>query len=140
MVKKTTIILGIIIAIVGILGFIKNPLIGSGSFFEANTAHNILHVVIGLVLVGVTLQYAKYTAVTLKTVGIVVTVIAIMGFISVTGSGKEVNYLFQLFSVNQAVNWLHLVIGIGLTAFGWCKCTNGTCEHPDCKTVEAPKA
>ena len=49
-------ILGAIFIIVGILGFIPNPLVSYRGLFEVNTFHNIVHIVTG----GILLSFPLY--------------------------------------------------------------------------------
>ena len=41
---------GIVFIVVGLLGYIHNPIVGKHALFVTNSAHNILHIVVGLIL------------------------------------------------------------------------------------------
>lgn len=119
MAKKISIVLGIILVLMGLIGFFKNSFIGNGAFFEANAWHNILHIVLGAVLLFVTYSKENALTLTLKIVGIIILIVAILGFLST--KGMDTNIIFQLFTVNEADNWAHLIIGAVLYIFGWKK-------------------
>ena len=51
MLKRLAMIFGAIFILVGLLGFVSNPLVGPDGFFMTNGAHNIAHLLIGAVLV-----------------------------------------------------------------------------------------
>lgn len=106
MAKKVSIILGIVFVVVGILGFISNPLIGDGGYFHTDTVHNIVHIVIGLVL----LAFANAT--TVLVVGVVYLLLAVIGFIA----GGDT--LLWIVESNSADNWLHLVLGVVMVVLG----------------------
>jgi hypothetical protein len=44
---------GVILLLLGLLGFVSNPLIGQDSLFAANTASNWLHIVAGIVVIAI---------------------------------------------------------------------------------------
>lgn len=107
MAKTTSIVFGIIFVIAGLLGFVNNPIFG---IFAADTVSSILHIIVGIVLLAMA---SKPSAVgTLKTIGILYVIFAIIGFIS----GSSV---LGLFVVNGAANWLYLVLGIIIAVMGW---------------------
>ena len=47
MAKLFAIILGSILALLGLLGFVSNPFVGANALFAANNATNWLHLVLG---------------------------------------------------------------------------------------------
>ncbi len=110
MTKKLAKVLGVIFILVGVLAFFSNPLVGSTGFFIGNTAHKLLHIVLGLILVMCGTE-AK-AALWLKIVGALYFLVAILGFVMMKGA-----MTISLFGVmvNGADNWLHL--GLGLVTF-----------------------
>ena len=107
MAKKSGIVFGIIFIIAGIWGFIQAPILG---VFAADVVSSIIHLVVGIILLVVSGKSAA--AATLKTIGIVYIVFAILGFIS--GSS-----MIGIFTVNAGANWLYLVLGIIIAALGF---------------------
>ena len=50
MAKTTALILSIIFVLLGLLGFVSNPLIGTLGIFQSNGAENWLHIIFGAML------------------------------------------------------------------------------------------
>jgi hypothetical protein len=48
--KTAAVVLGIVFLAVGILGFFPNPLLSPTGLFVVNTAHNLVHLISGAVL------------------------------------------------------------------------------------------
>ena len=98
-------VLGVVFVAIGILGFFTPTILG---LFEVDAAHNLVHIVLGLVLL------LAPTAGATLTVGVVYLVVAVLGF--AMGPGK----LLGLVHVNGADNWLHLVLAAVLIAASRC--------------------
>ena len=47
--RTFALVLGIVLLLVGILGFIRNPLVGEDSFFGTNAVQDVLHLIAGFV-------------------------------------------------------------------------------------------
>ena len=103
MAKTTSWVFGIIFLIVGIWGFFTSSVLG---FIASNPVSSIVHIIVGIVLL---IMAAKPAAVvTLKTVGIIYVVIAILGFLSLNILGAD-----------MATNWFYLIVGVVVAALGW---------------------
>ena len=113
--KTLAIVFGIVFVVVGLLGFVSNPLVGMNGIFETNTLHNLVHLVIGLILLAVAIWSPMQSSLWLKIMGFVYLVIAILGFLLISGSGD----LLGLVTINTADNWLHVVLAIVLLAAGY---------------------
>jgi hypothetical protein len=113
MAKKLAMVFGIVFILVSVLGFIPNGIVGDMGFFHTNLAHDIVHLIVGLALVIVAVKAADKACCALKVFGVVYLLLAIIGFVVVSGS--SVNSLLGV-HVNGADNWLHLVLGIVLVA------------------------
>lgn len=112
MTKKLSILFGAVFVLVGVLGFIPNPIVGMGGLFETNMAHNIVHLVVGLILLAVASKETS-AALAMKLFGVVYLLIAALGFFM--GGGMVLGFL----TVNGADNWLHVVLGVALLAAGF---------------------
>ena len=110
--KMVALILGVIFVAVGILGFIPNPLVAPGGVFHVDTAHNVVHVVTGLVLLLGAYVLEKPRA-TLQIVGVVYAVVAVLGF-ALPGDS-----LLGLVAMNEADRWLHVVLAVVILAAGF---------------------
>ena len=113
--KTAAIILGIVFIAVGLLGYIDNPIIGASdkAIFHADSVHNMVHIVSGVLFLVIALAAPGFAAGFLKVFGIVYLLIGIIGFVQYgsAGMGKVLGFLH----VNGADNYLH--VGLGLLIF-----------------------
>ncbi len=103
--KTFALILGIVLLLVGIIGFINNPLVGDNRYFGTNTFQDILHLIAGAigVYVGTKGRGPTYNS----TIGWIGIVLGILGFIpGIKG------LLLNWFNINTEISVLHVVIGI----------------------------
>jgi hypothetical protein len=112
MAKKSALVIGIVFILIGILGFIPNGIVGPGATFETDALHNIIHLIFGVILAYVALKATDKSAGTLRIVGIIYILLAVIGFI-------QGDTILGLVPVNAADNWLHLVLGVVITALGF---------------------
>jgi hypothetical protein len=115
MAKKLAYVFGVIFVLVGLLGFVSNPLVGAGAMFETDLMHNLVHLLFGVILLVVAWKAAEKSALWLKILGVVYLVLAILGFLMVSEGGM----LLGLVSTNAADHWLHIVLGIVLVGAGF---------------------
>ncbi len=100
--KNILYVLGAVFIVIGLLGFVNNPILG---IFATDTLHNIVHLasgILALVFAGKSAADAKKFALIL---GVVYALVTVLGFLS-GDSGK----ILGLISINQADNFLHLVL------------------------------
>jgi hypothetical protein len=110
--KTAALVFGVVFILVGVLGFIPNPLVGPDGIFMVNTMHNVVHLVSGaLLLAGVYTQLGASMA--LKIVGVVYAVVAILGFV------MPGDMLLGMISMNAADRWLHVLLAIVILAAGF---------------------
>lgn len=105
MAKKYSLWFGVIFLLIGLLGFIPNPLVGSGALFHTDSVHNLIHLIVGLILLYTGTKAGDKAVAALKTIGVVYLVVAVLGFLG----GDSV---LGIFEVNAADNWLHVVLGV----------------------------
>ncbi len=110
LVKSVTWILGIVLLLVGILGFVNNPLLLG--LFEVDTIHNIIHIVSGIVALIAVSSGESYARLFLIIFGIVYGLVAILGFVSGTS-------ILGFFDVNANDNYLHAAITIVCLGVGF---------------------
>ena len=110
--KTASLIIGVIFIAVGLLGFVDNPIIGESTdaIFHADTTHNIVHIVSGVLFVLIALAAPGSAATFLKVFGAVYLLLGILGLISIgtQGMGKLLGFLH----VNGADNFLHIALGL----------------------------
>jgi hypothetical protein len=112
--RNVAFVLGVIMLIVGVLGYVPNPIVGPTGFFVTNNLHNLVHIISGIfLLLGV------YTALTpglaLKILGIVYAIVAICGFVIMKGGD---GVMFGI-AMNMMDHWLHVVLAIVILAAGF---------------------
>ena len=84
--KKTLAkVFGWVLIVVGVLGFFSNPIIGKVGYFHANVAHTVIHLLLGIIFLLVA-STEESAGLWLKIMGVVVLVVAILGFMSGTGT------------------------------------------------------
>ena len=103
--KTFALILGIVLLLVGILGFIGGLGIVRDGFFGTNPIQDVLHIIGGIIgiWVGTKGEGPGYN----MTIGWIGILLAVLGFIPATAT-----ILLNLLNVNIAITVLHLVIGI----------------------------
>lgn len=109
MTKTLAKVFGWVFILVGVLGFFGNPIVGQMGLFHANVAHNIVHLLLGIILLLASGTEAK-AALWLKIVGVVYLLVAILGFLMTPAMGTT--NLLGFVEINGADNWLHVVLGV----------------------------
>lgn len=113
--KKIGLVLGIIFVLVGVLGMVGTGIVGPEGTFMTNTAHDLVHLISGLILIFVAMKSAGATGTTLKVLGIIYLIVAILGFVMTGADGMLLGFLMS----NGADNVLHLILGIVLLGAGF---------------------
>ena len=118
MTKNITLILGIVFILVGVLGFIPNPIVGASGIFETDLGHNLVHLAAGAVLLFAALQSESLARLALQVFGVVYLLVGLVGF-AVVDSAAGHGSLLGLVHLNSADNWLHIVLGVVLIGLGF---------------------
>lgn len=104
---------GVLFLIIGLVGFVSNPLIGMHALFATDTAHNVLHVLLGAALLAISNWFKSSERFWLKSVGVIVCLVGIIGLVTIPSSG---GLIFGIAYANGALNWFNVVIGAGMVA------------------------
>lgn len=117
MAKRFSTIFGAMFVLVGLLGFIPNPLVGDNGFFMTNTAHDATHLLIGVVMLWAGSQSERAGYLSLLTFGMIYALLALMGYATIGAEGHTM--LLGLVHINGNDNWLHVLLAVLLigTAF-----------------------
>jgi hypothetical protein len=115
MAKTFALIFGAVFVLVGLLGFIGSPIVGMEGIFKTNTLHDIVHLLIGVVLLLVAMKAPAASAKWLKIFGAIYLVLAVLGLVMIPAGGD----LLGLVTMNTADHWLHVVLGIVLLLVGF---------------------
>lgn len=103
--KTAAIWLGAISLVIGLLGLVPNPLIGSGAFFSTSTALDWERIIGGLLLIGAGLWSARLALIWLR-------VVAVLYVIGVLYTFAVTSMLSAYVGANAAGNWLRIVFGV----------------------------
>lgn len=100
MAKKLVMVLGVVLALVGLLGFFNNPVLG---IFPVNALHNIVHLASGILAIVFAMQGEAQAVMLAKVLGVVYLLVAVLGLIAPS-------LIDSLIIVNGADNILHLLL------------------------------
>jgi hypothetical protein len=109
MTKNIMYVLGIVLILVGLLGFFNNPVLG---IFATDALHNIVHLASGLLAVILASRGEDQARKAALVLGIVYALVTILGFLS---SGDKI---LGLITYNGADNYLHLLLAVVFLIFG----------------------
>ena len=108
MAKTLALLFGVVFLLIGILGFV--PALAPNemllNIFHVNAAHNVVHLLTGVVALLAGMAGVGAARTFFKIFGVVYGLVAVLGF--VVGDGL----LLGLISNNMAVTWLHVVIAV----------------------------
>ena len=117
--KWYSVVTGVVLVLVGILGFINNPIVGAPTagnqpLFVTDTIHNIIHLASGLFLLYVAYGVRGAARGTLLIAfGVVYALVLVVTLLDQDAFGLLPN------GVNAADHVLHLVLAVASIAVGW---------------------
>jgi len=110
--KTAALVFGVVFILVGVLGFIPNPIVGPGGIFVTNMTHDLVHLISGaLLLAGVYTSLGSSMA--LKIAGVIYALVAVLGFV------MPGDMMLGMIAMNQADQWLHVVLAVVLLGAGF---------------------
>jgi hypothetical protein len=104
-------IFGFVFILVGIAGFIPNPLVSESGVFRVNEAHNLIHIVTGVLFFAAAFMDASVRAI--RGIAVLYAIVAILGFVFPD------NMLFGIVAMNMADRWLHAALAAVLLLVGF---------------------
>lgn len=115
MLKTIALLFGVVFLVVGILGFVpavtpNQMLLG---IFHVNTAHNVVHLLSGVLALWAGMSSAAYARLYFRLFGVVYALVAVLGFLA--GNGM----VLGLISNNMADTALHMVIALVALTLGF---------------------
>lgn len=115
--KTASLLIGVVFILVGVLGFIPNPIIydSTDAIFHADAVHSMVHIVSGVLFVIIALAAPERASAFMKIFGIVYLVLGILGLIAI-GASEGMTQLLGFLHVNGPDNILHVVLGIAIFA------------------------
>ena len=109
MAKTVLYVFGAILVVVGLVGFVNDPVLG---LFEVDTLHNLVHIVTGIVFLAVAAFAVGNASLTAKIFGVIYAVVAVLGFVMPGTLGT-------LMEVNMADHVLHAGLALVLLYVGF---------------------
>lgn len=106
--KTICLVFGSVFVLVGLLGFLPNPIVSSEGIFETNVMHNIVHLLTGAAFLFGAVVAEEKAGVTLKTITAAYFGVALLGFFT------QGNMLLGMVHINEADRWLHLGLAIAM--------------------------
>ncbi len=108
--KAVAQIFGVTFILVGLLGFVPNPIVSPNGLFVVNGMHNLVHLLTGVTfLAGVHFAYARQTIIG---IGLYYVAVAIIGFLT------KGDMMLGLIHINAADRWLHLGLAVAILTAG----------------------
>ena len=104
-------VLGATFVLVGLLGFVPNPVVSPDGVFAVNWAHNLVHVLTGLAFLAG--AWEGHARITILAIGIAYVAVTALGFVT-TG-----DTLLGLVHINLADRWLHALLAIAILGAWW---------------------
>lgn len=114
MIKKLSLVFGIVFLAIGILGFVpgvtddQDMLLG---IFKVGVLHNLVHILSGVAAL-IAAKSEDYAQLYFRVFGSVYALVAIIGFI-------QGDTVLGLFDINMADNWLHTVLAVAILGIGF---------------------
>jgi hypothetical protein len=109
MVKKIVLGLGVVLTLVGLLGFVNNPVIG---LFPVNLLHNLVHLLTGVLAIAFGLRGEVAARTFSKVFGIVYLLVGILGLLAP-------GLMMSLLVIDSADNVLHFVLALAFLFLGF---------------------
>jgi hypothetical protein len=110
--KLVAIIFGLTFVVVGFMGFVENPIASEYGFFQANWAHNLVHLITGAIFLLGAVNYPGQEKRFVLYSGYFYGLVALLGFV------WPGDMLFGFIHINEPDRWLHLGLAIVIVAAG----------------------
>ncbi len=114
--KNTSLFWAIAFLAAGIIGFVPNPVVGSGALFETNFAHNMVHIVTAAAFFIFMMKEEASQILFMKVFGVTYLGVGVVGFIWLGGAAEAM--LLGFIRINFLDNFLHIALGGGILASG----------------------
>ena len=128
--KTASLVIGIIFLVVGILGYTDNPIIGDShdAVFHADGAHNMVHIISGVLFLLFALAAPSRAGLFLKIFGLVYLLLGVWGAAVIGSEGQTT--LLGFLHVNGADNFLHIALGVVIFLAGLLKPAHAVKHQP----------
>lgn len=103
-------VFGATFVLVGLLGFVPNPIVSPDGLFGVNAMHNLVHLLTGAAfLAGAQFGYARQTTIG---IGIYYVAVTLIGFLTTS------DMMLGLIHINVADRWLHAGLAAAILSAG----------------------
>ncbi len=119
--KMVLTILGVVFVVVGLLGFVNDPVLG---VFEVDMLHNVIHILSGVLALAAVGMGADMMRLYAKAFGAVYAVVGVVGFV------MPGDMILGLFEANLADDLLHVAIAAVLLYVGFMMKENDSALPP----------
>lgn len=113
--RNAALFLGVIFIVVGVLGFVDNPVVGRDAAIITDQFHDVVHIVSGIILLALSLVRAETTRIAILVFGFVYLLLGLYGLISIGAEGRG---QVMGMAVNGNTNLFHVGIGVVILIFG----------------------
>lgn len=108
-------LLAVVFGLIGLLGFVPNPIVGADGIFATDLNHNLVHLISGAVFAFAASRGAATTSLVMKIFGVVYLLVGGLGLAGMAHDGS----LLGLMQVNDADHYLHLALGVVIGGLGF---------------------
>ncbi|MGH9360407.1 MAG: DUF4383 domain-containing protein [Thermoanaerobaculia bacterium] len=105
----------VVFALIGLLGFVPNPIVGPEGIFATDLNHNLVHLISAAVFAFAASRGAATTSLVMKIFGVVYLLVGVLGLAGMAPDGN----LLGLMHINDADNFLHLALGVVIGGAGF---------------------
>ncbi len=110
--KLVAIVFGLTFVVVGLMGFVENPIASEYGFFQANWAHNLVHLITGAIFLLGAVNYPGQEKRFVLYSGYFYGLVALLGFV------WPGDMLLGFIHINEPDRWLHVVLALAIVAAG----------------------
>ena len=117
--KTAALVIGLLFIVVGILGYVDNPIVGTSetAIFHADSVHNMVHLVSGVLFVLIGFASPANVSMFCKVFGTVYLLLGVLGLFRIGSEGMTT--LLGFLHVNGADNYLHIALGLAILLIGF---------------------
>ena len=108
--KMVLTLLGVVFVVVGLLGFVNDPVLG---VFEVDMLHNVIHILSGILALAAVGMGADIMRLYAKVFGVVYALVGVVGFV------MPGDMILGLFEANLADDLLHVALAAVLLYVGF---------------------
>lgn len=110
--KLIAVIFGVTFVVVGLMGFVANPIASEVGFFQANWAHNLVHLITGAIFMLCAVKFPGQEKRFVLYSGYFYGLVALLGFV------WPGDMLLGFIHINEPDRWFHLALALAIVTAG----------------------